>query len=97
PSSTLFPYTTLFRSSVLERTREFGVISALGLPPRRLGTLVTYEALLACAVGWGVGLVLGYGVAWLLASYNLLGPLFAAVGEGFRSEEHTSELQSREN
>lgn len=70
--------------SVLERTREFGVIAALGLPPRRLGTLVTYEALLACAVGWGVGLVLGYGVAWVLASYNLLGPLLAATREGFQ-------------
>ena len=71
--------------SVLERTREFGVISALGLPPRRLGTLVTYEALLACALGWGAGLVIGYGLAWVLASYNLLGPLFAAVGEGLEA------------
>lgn len=68
--------------SVLERSREFGVISALGLPPQRLGTLVTYEAVLACVLGWGVGLVSGYGIAWLLASYNLLGPLFAAVSQG---------------
>src|SRR5690606_16500173 len=64
--------------------RAVGALGALGLAPRRLGTLVTYEALLACAVGWGVGLVLGYGVAWVLASYNLLGPLLAATREGFQ-------------
>lgn len=72
--------------SVLERTREFGVISALGLPPARLGRLVTFEALVACGLGWTVGLVIGYAIAWLLASYNLLGPLFATIGQAFPEE-----------
>ncbi|OUN01711.1 MAG: hypothetical protein BAA04_12705 [Firmicutes bacterium ZCTH02-B6] len=65
--------------SVMERTRELGVISALGVPPGRLGALVTLEALFTCVLGWLAGLGLGYAFAWLLASYNILGPLFGAV------------------
>lgn len=65
--------------SVMERSRELGVIGALGVAPRRIGGLVVLEALLSCTVGWLVGLALGYGAAWLLASYNILGPLFAAI------------------
>lgn len=68
--------------SVVERTRELGVISALGVTPRRLGMLVTLEAAMACGLGWLGGLAVGYGIAWLLASYNILGPLFGAVSAG---------------
>ncbi len=68
--------------SVMERTRELGVISALGVPPGRLGALVTLEAFLACSLGWLGGLIIGYSVARLLAAYNILGPLFGAVSAG---------------
>lgn len=68
--------------SVVERTRELGIMGALGVTPRRLGRLVTLEALLTCALGWLAGLALGYGVAWLLANYNILGPMFAAISAG---------------
>ncbi|HEY8416981.1 MAG TPA: FtsX-like permease family protein, partial [Limnochordales bacterium] len=65
--------------SVMERTRELGVIAALGVAPRRLGVLVTLEALFTCILGWLGGLGLGYAAAWLLATYNILGPVFGAV------------------
>ncbi|HLT57287.1 MAG TPA: FtsX-like permease family protein [Limnochordales bacterium] len=65
--------------SVMERTRELGVIAALGVTPRRLGLLVTLEAFFTCALGWLGGLALGYAAAWALATYNILGPLFAAI------------------
>lgn len=51
--------------SVLERTREFGVISALGVKPRKLATLVMLETILMSAIGLGIGLFLG----WLLVTY----------------------------
>lgn len=70
--------TTVF-VSVMERTRELGVVAALGLAPRRLGLLVTLEALMACALGWLIGLGAGYAGAWVLSRYNILGPVFAAV------------------
>lgn len=70
--------TTVF-VSVMERTRELGVVAALGLAPRRLGLLVTLEALMACALGWLIGLGAGYAGAWALSRYNILGPVFAAV------------------
>src|SRR3712207_7092252 len=75
PRSTLFPYTTLFRSHA---SRPDG---------RRL-VLVTYALLLGAAVAaFGVDPVLG-AVAGAL---NLVFALYF-----FRSEEHTSELQSRQ-
>lgn len=45
--------------SVLERTREFGVIMALGVKPRRLALLVVLETLLMAILGFLIGAGLG--------------------------------------
>jgi putative ABC transport system permease protein len=45
--------------SVLERTREFGVITALGVKPRKLASLVMLETMLMAAVGLVIGVFLG--------------------------------------
>src|SRR5688572_31263067 len=70
PTSTLFPYTTLFRSPRAQR-RAAGAVAA------------------ELAVGRG-----GDGVAALEHAFGERGE---ALGQGRRSEEHTSELQSQSN
>jgi ABC-type lipoprotein release transport system permease subunit len=45
--------------SVLERTREFGVIMALGVKPRRLALLVLLETFLMALLGLLIGVLLG--------------------------------------
>jgi ABC-type lipoprotein release transport system permease subunit len=45
--------------SVLERTREFGVIMALGVKPGRLASLVLLETFLMASLGLLIGLSLG--------------------------------------
>lgn len=45
--------------SVLERTREFGIVMALGLKPGRLGGLVLLETLLMGLIGLLLGALLG--------------------------------------
>jgi len=45
--------------SVLERTREFGVIMALGIKPRRLALLVVLETFLMASLGLLIGVLLG--------------------------------------
>ena len=45
--------------SVLERTREIGVMRALGLRPGGIVTLILFEALLLSVVAVGLGLILG--------------------------------------
>ena len=49
--------------SVLERTREFGVIMALGIKPRRLALLVLLETFLMAVLGLLIGVLLGALVA----------------------------------
>jgi putative ABC transport system permease protein len=49
--------------SVLERTREFGVIMALGIKPRRLAFLVVLETFLMASLGLLIGVLLGSLVA----------------------------------
>jgi ABC-type lipoprotein release transport system permease subunit len=52
--------------SVLERTKEFGVIMALGVKPGRLGRLVVLESALMGTVGLILGVILGGAlVLWL--------------------------------
>ena len=51
--------------SVLERTREFGVMLALGVKPALLARLVAMETLMMALLGLAIGVLLG----WVLASY----------------------------
>ena len=53
--------------SVLERTREFGVMLALGLQPSRLARLVMLETALMTALGMMLGIAAGTLIAWYLS------------------------------
>ncbi len=50
-----------FMMAVMERIREIGLLSALGLEPRRIGGLVMLETLYIALLGMGGGLILGLG------------------------------------
>src|SRR5690606_41825326 len=77
PRSTLFPYTTLFRSDPARGLRHLG---ACQLSPvlARLPPAAAAPPRTARVVGWAASPP-------------------GAVAHALRSEEHTSELQSREN
>jgi ABC-type lipoprotein release transport system permease subunit len=53
--------------SVLERTREFGTMMALGLKPLRLGFLVFTETFLMSSLGLAIGAALGTALAYYLS------------------------------
>jgi ABC-type antimicrobial peptide transport system permease subunit len=52
-----------FLMSVLERTREFGIMLALGATPLRLGLIVMLESALLTLLGLAIGIALGGGAA----------------------------------
>ena len=58
-----FSILNTFLMSVLERTREFGIMLALGATPLRIGALVMLESALLTALGLGIGVALGGAVA----------------------------------
>ncbi len=81
--------------SVIERTREFGMMVAIGFSPPRLARMVVLEASLATISGWLVGVLVGFGLTALFANVNILGPVFEATFEsfaqfGFSDEFYTS-------
>jgi ABC-type lipoprotein release transport system permease subunit len=79
--------------SVLERTREFGVIMALGIKPRRLALLVLLETFLMASLGLLIGVLLGAlvsgyyahagfaypGMDELAAKFNMPAVIFPSV------------------
>jgi putative ABC transport system permease protein len=56
----LFGVTNTMLMSLLDRIREFGMLVALGMEPRRLFTLLTLEAFWICCLGGLSGTVGGY-------------------------------------
>lgn len=79
--------------SVIERTRELGMISALGLTPARLARMVMLEAVIATAIGWAVGLVFGYAATLAMGHWNVLGDLMgSAYGQAFTSLGMSGEI-----
>lgn len=52
-----------FLMSVLERTREFGIMLALGAKPLRIGALVMLESMYLTLLGLAIGIALGGGIA----------------------------------
>jgi len=67
--------------SVLERTREFGVLLSIGLRRRFLVRLIVFEALALGVFGTLMGLVLGALGTWPLAVFGL--DLTESMGESY--------------
>ncbi|MCZ6858506.1 MAG: FtsX-like permease family protein, partial [Gemmatimonadetes bacterium] len=57
----LFSVTNTFLMAVLERVRELGLLSALGMKGVRIGRLMMAETILMTALAMGVGFAIGLG------------------------------------
>src|SRR5690606_40029466 len=95
PRSSVCPYTTLFRSDGVARVPQnyLNVSRVLKLSEWKVFTKILLPSVLPYVL---TGVRLSISTAWLVivAAEMLTG----GTGIGFwRSEEHTSELQSREN
>ena len=69
--------------SVLERTREFGVITALGVRPGKLASLVMQETALMAIVGLALGLFLGWLVTLYFHTHGFSYPGMEELAERF--------------
>jgi putative ABC transport system permease protein len=69
--------------SVMERTREFGVISALGVRPRKLAALVMLETALMGLIGLAIGLFLGWLVTYYFNVHGFSYPGMQEVAERY--------------
>jgi ABC-type antimicrobial peptide transport system permease subunit len=69
--------------SVLERTREFGTMLALGLKPARLARLVMQETALMTGLGLGIGIAGGFLLTWYLSHAGFSYPGMAEMAERF--------------
>jgi ABC-type lipoprotein release transport system permease subunit len=67
--------------SVFERTREIGVLTAIGMPPTRMVAIVVAEAFMVVALGVAFGFALGFGAVWGVRD----GVDLSAWSEGLRS------------
>ncbi len=67
--------------AVMERMREFGVLLAVGMSPRRLAGLVVAEGFLIGLVSVTLGVVLGTLLTWPLVVYGL--DMTAFMGESY--------------
>jgi putative ABC transport system permease protein len=69
-----FSILNTFIMSVLERTREFGIMLALGATPLRIGSLVFTETVFLALLGLGIGVGLGLVIAGFLSVYGFTYP-----------------------
>lgn len=67
-----------FMMVVMERVREFGLLSAIGLAPRRMAALLLYETSLLALLSTAIGAGIGVGVHAYVATYGID---LAAMGE----------------
>jgi len=67
--------------SVLERTREFGVMTAIGMSRKLLAQVVLMESVFVSGIGFVVGGGVGYGCLIYLSRYGLnFGTMMAELG-----------------
>lgn len=69
--------------SVLERTREFGIVLALGLKPGQLGRLVVLETALMGGIGLTLGVLLGGALISWFGVHGFSYPGMAEMGDRF--------------
>ena len=79
-----FSILNTFLMTVLERTREFGLMLALGISPLRIGLMVMLESFLLTVLGVAAGLVMGAALTLWLQRYGFTFPgmkeLYAQYG-----------------
>jgi len=63
---------------VMDKNRDIAVLKSMGAKKRQIWTVFTLHGLLIASVGTALGLILGYGGAWLGEAYHLI-PLQADV------------------
>jgi len=78
-----FSILNTFLMAVLERTREFGVMLALGTKPLFIGKLVMLESLLLTLLGLGIGLVIGTAITLYFYIYGFSYPGMEEIGAQF--------------
>ena len=69
--------------SVLERTREFGVMMALGLKPGKMARLVMTETTLMASLGLALGILVGFVITWYLSRVGFSYPGMEEMGAKF--------------
>lgn len=69
------------RMSALERKREFGVLMAIGMRPRRMFRMILTESLVLGTLGGLIGTALGLAVTWYHATAGLDLAMFTDQGE----------------
>jgi ABC-type lipoprotein release transport system permease subunit len=69
------------RMSALERKREFGVLMAVGMRPRKMFSMIVTESLVLGAVGGLIGTAIGGAVTWYHATAGLNLGVFTDQGE----------------
>lgn len=63
----VFSVVNSFIMTVFERTREFGMLLAIGMRPARIILMLQWEALFVCLIGIAIGLSLAVGLTlWLM-------------------------------
>lgn len=65
--------------AVLERTREFGVLLAVGMRPSSLGGMIWLELALLTLLGLGAGMAIGSGITLTVGHYGLEMPGAEAI------------------
>jgi putative ABC transport system permease protein len=61
----LLGITNTLALSIVERTREIGLLRAVGMTRAQVRAMIRWEALLVAVIGAVLGLLLGTGFAWM--------------------------------
>jgi putative ABC transport system permease protein len=65
--------------SVLERTREFGMLMAIGMRPGQIGRMIWFELLFLSGIGAILGIALGSAITLWVAHYGIAFPSAEAL------------------
>jgi len=66
-----FSILNTFLMAIFERTREFGVLMAIGTAPRRLTKLLLIESTVITIIGIGIGIIAGCLLTWYFQVHGL--------------------------
>ena len=67
-----FSILNTFLMAILERTREFGVLMAIGTTPRRLTRLLLIESTAITILGIGIGIIVGCLITWYFQVHGVV-------------------------